>query len=194
MATPFILGINGSPNKNGLTASLLKQSLEQSKSEGAKTELVHLIDFEKGFFKGDLKKIEPEIKPLIDLILKSNGFIISTPVYWMNMSALVKNFLDQLTPLEESNFKLEGKVAGFIATEDEGGGWKTVLDLAGPLAHMGVIFPPYSFIFYNRKIAEKSEHDWMEKDIKLLGVNIIKMAKLLPQQDKYFWGYQKTKP
>ena len=40
----FILGINGSARKNGNTAKLLKKVIDYARKEGAKTEILHLID------------------------------------------------------------------------------------------------------------------------------------------------------
>src|SRR3989338_8243760 len=115
MSKISILGINGSPKKSGLTSKLLMQCLDQAQIEGAKTQLVHLVDYEKSFFKGDTHRVSEDLKSVVDLLLGANGFVVATPVHWMNMSSLLKNFLDQLTVLEEHNFDLEGKVAGFIA-------------------------------------------------------------------------------
>ena len=74
----------------------------------------------------------------------------------MNESALMKNFFEKLTVFELKGFKCEGKVAGFIATEEEEGGWQTILDMAGPLDHMGFLFPPYSMVFYKINLSNKS--------------------------------------
>lgn len=186
----YILGINGSPHKNGLCASLLKKSLKSAKKQGARTEIINLIDIEKEFYHSHYKK-KPE-KDFIELskkILSSNGFVLATPVYWINVSSLMKNFIEKLTVFEIRNFQLEGKVAGFIATSEEDGAWKTILDMAAPLDHMGVIFPPYSMVFYNKKISNKSEKNWMKKDTWLLGQNIVELCKMI-QECKPNWGYR----
>ena len=39
----YVIGINGSPRKHGNTATLLEHSLKGAESEGATTELVHLL-------------------------------------------------------------------------------------------------------------------------------------------------------
>lgn len=189
----IILGINGSPNKNGICASLLKKALKSASDNGAKTKIYHLIDIEKNFYHSSYKKkIESDFKKLGVEILKANGIILATPVYWMNMSALMKNFFDKLTVFELNDFKCEGKVAGFIATEDEEGGWKTVSDMAAPLDHMGFIFPPYSMVFYKIKLSGKSERNWMKKDVDLLGKNVAELCKMIKSY-KPNWDYKKKK-
>ncbi|MEK9208311.1 MAG: flavodoxin family protein, partial [Patescibacteria group bacterium] len=139
-----IIGINGSPNKNGICARLLKKALMVAEKRGVKTKIVYLIDIEKKFYHSNYKKVpEEDFKKLGEEILKTDGLILATPVYWLNMSSLMKNFLEKLTVFELQGFKCEGKVAGFIATEEEEGGWQTILNMAGPLNNMGFILPPY---------------------------------------------------
>jgi len=187
----IVLGINGSPNKNGLCVNLLKQSLKEAKNHGAKIKIIHLIDVLKEPYHSNYnKKVENDFKELYKEILNADGFILATPVYWMNMSSLIKNFLEKLTIFELENFKLEGKVAGFIAVCEEDGGWKTVLDMAGPLSHMGVLFPPYSMVFYNKRFAKKSDNAWMTKDTKLMAKNLVELIKMTHSY-KPNWDYKK---
>ncbi|MDR2657827.1 MAG: flavodoxin family protein, partial [Oscillospiraceae bacterium] len=39
-----VIAINGSPRKNGNTATLLQKAMDGAASVGAETELVHLVD------------------------------------------------------------------------------------------------------------------------------------------------------
>lgn len=185
-----ILGISGSPNKTGTCTRLLLQALRAAKKSGAHIEIVHLIDIERTFYKSHYgTEPERDFKRLAKKLLSADGFIFATPVYWMNMSSLMKNLFEKLTVFEINNFKLEGKVAGFITTCEEDGGWKAALDMAGPLDHMGVLFPPYSMVFYNKKFSKRSERGWMKKDIELLGQNVVELCKILKLgQPK--WGYR----
>ena len=188
-----IIGINGSPNKNGICARLLKKALMVAEKRGVKTKIVYLIDIEKKFYHSNYKKVpEEDFKKLGEEILKTDGLILATPVYWLNMSSLMKNFLEKLTVFELQGFKCEGKVAGFIATEEEEGGWQTILNMAGPLNHMGFIFPPYSMVFYKIKLSSKSEKNWMNKDINLLGKNVVELCRMVKSY-KPNWDYEKKK-
>ncbi len=194
MSKIHILGINGSPHKNGICAKILKSALSQSKREGSETILVHLKDYEKNFFHGNYNtKIPKELASIFRLLKNADGIIFATPVYWFNVSALMKNFIDQLTILELKNFDLEGKVAGFISTTEEDGGLKAILDMAGPLNQMGLLIPPHAMVFYNKRVANKSEHKWMERDAKLLGRNMVKLAGMTKTGDEYCWDYNKLK-
>ena len=187
----FILGINGSPNKNGLCVKLLKKTLNSISKNKAKTKIYHLIDIQKEFYHSNYKRIvEKDFKMLANEILKADGFILATPVYWMNMSSLMKNFIEKLTVFELKDFQLEGKTAGFIAVGEEDGGWQTTLNMAGPLNHMGIIIPPYSTFFYNKRFAHKSDKGWMEKDLNLLGKNIVELCRMIKEY-KPNWDYRK---
>lgn len=184
-----ILGINGAPNKKGLCSSLLKECLGSVEKHGGKTKIIHLIDVLKEFYHSKYsKKPEKDFKKLYNLILRADGMVLATPVYWNNVSSLMKNFIEKLTVFEIRNFKLEGKAVGFITTAEEDGAWKAILDMAGPLNHMGLISPPYAMNFYHIKFANKSEKNWMRKDISLLGKNMVELCKVL-KSSKPDWDY-----
>ena len=186
-----ILGINGSPHRMGICARLLQKALEMAKKEGASIKIFHLVDIEKSFYhSGYKKKLEKDFIKIGGEILKADGVIFATPVYWMNESALMKNFFEKLTVFELKGFKCEGKVAGFIATEEEEGGWQTILDMAGPLDHMGFLFPPYSMVFFKINLSNKSEKGGMKKDIDLLGKNVAELCKMIKLY-KPNWDYKK---
>lgn len=164
-----IWGINGSPPKSGLCSRLLKRVLDASHKFGAQVRNIHLIDYEDTIFRlAHLKKPPKAIRSLLNKIWdEADCLVLATPVHWFGVSAFMKCFIDHLSYLEydkprSNNFALEGKVVSFVATADEDGGLKAVLDMAGPLNHMGAIIPPYATFFHNRKMARKSEDRWMD--------------------------------
>lgn len=181
-----VLGINGSPVKTGKCAKLLDEALEESATLGAKTPTIHLATYEKDLFRLSHVKHPPRrTAKLLDQVRKADCLIIATPVHWFGISSLTKNFLDHLSTLEAKNFLLEGKVVGFIAVLEEDGGMKAVLDMAGPLNHMGAMIPPYAMFFYNKRVAKFSERKWMLKDHRLVGSNVVKLAQVTQDQN---WG------
>lgn len=120
---------------------------------------------------------------------KPDGFVFATPVHWFNMSASMKNFIDWLTTLEVNSFLLEGKIGAVITTCEEDGGQKTINDIVAPLMHHGVIFYPYSSLFFNLNMNKSSENDWMNRDLSILSSNMIKMLGLVESTKKGFWDY-----
>jgi multimeric flavodoxin WrbA len=181
-----VLGINGSPQKNGLCARLLKRALKASEAGGASVDLIDLVDHERQFFALQHQAHAPEeIQKVLRMVKEADCFILASPVHWFNVSALMKNFIDHLTTLEANKFQLEGKVVSFIATANEDGALKAVLDMAGPLGHMGVVIPPYGMFFCNKRVARKSEKQWMLEDWRLAGANVVKMAEAIKGIDKW---------
>lgn len=163
--------------------------MKSAGKNGAKTEIIHLVDKEHEFFHSYLsKKPEKDFVRLRKMLLEADGFVLASPVNWMNVSALMKNFIDKLTVLEEQGFLLEGKVAGFVVTENEGGGWEAINDMAAPLNHMGVLTPPYSMMFHNFSLRKQKISRWMDKDLELLGKNIVVMCEMV-KNSKPNWDY-----
>lgn len=191
MKEVFIIGINGAPHKNGRCAGLLKRALKSCEKHGARTQLIHLADEEKTFYSSYYsRKTEKDLAKIEKMLLEADGFILASPVFWMNISGLMKNFIDKLTVFEIRGFQLEGKTAGFIVTEEEAGGIEAINSMAAPLNHMGVLTPPYSMLFYNYSSKKSGLNEWMDKDIELLGKNIVTFSEIL-KSVKPHWGYGK---
>lgn len=108
-----------------------------------------------------------KLSRLQKLMIESDGFVIATPTYWFNMPGILKNFVDNLTILEENGWLLENKVAGIIVYSPQGGEIGVLSPLAITFNHMGVVIPPYGLIFYRGKIDEHAL-----EDIKLLAKSI----------------------
>lgn len=107
-----LMVITGSPNKNGLTAACGEQALLGAKASGAEVTMVCLNDLNIGLcracnnngwgpcwdkhicqFEDHFQKIHADMKEM-------DGFILVTPVYWLDMSESTKAFLDRLRRCE----------------------------------------------------------------------------------------------
>ena len=116
-----ILGIIGSPRKNGNTDILVSRILAGARDGGASTETVSL---------GELKILEcngchacwkgkrvccknDDMKDLYPRIIESEAIIFGTPVYWYGPTAILKCFIDRFVyfncPANRS--KIRGKAA-----------------------------------------------------------------------------------
>lgn len=101
----FILGLNGSPQKEGNTACLLQGALQVATEVGAKTRLLHVVDALKGLSQPFCSNCSPVCEGLcaagnnlgeaFDLIRKADGIIIGSPVYFGTVSAQLKAFWDK---------------------------------------------------------------------------------------------------
>ena len=93
----------------------------------------------------DLQKDVPLVT--LDDFRKAGAIAFGTPTRFGNVSAQLKNQIDQLTSLWLKG-ELEGKPAGIFTSTGSlhGGQETTILTLAAPLIHLGMIFVgvPYS--------------------------------------------------
>ena len=89
-----ILVMQGSPRKDGLTASMAKEALSGAESAGAQTELIHLCELELEACRAcdedgwgrcrreSLCVIEDDMEQLRDKMAGADGIVLSTPVYF----------------------------------------------------------------------------------------------------------------
>ncbi len=193
-----ILGILGSPNKNGGTAQFLLAALKGAKREGATTESIWLYEKEILPCKGCINDEEPECKfPCIyedfgkEILIKikeADGVIFATPIYWFAPSGPMKILIDRMTSLEnmvafgEPSY-MEGKVVGTIAVgADAGGPWVGGY-LITTLTCMGAIVPPWGIAYcHNGKQAIYNEKRLL--DAINVGILVTRMVQVLKGQKK----------
>ncbi|MFN3921617.1 MAG: flavodoxin family protein [Caldimicrobium sp.] len=171
-----ILGLLGSPHKNGGTAQLLLATLKAAERQGAQTSWYSLYDGEIKPCVGCIQNEGPECKfPcifedygkfLLEKIYEAEGIILATPIYWFAPSGVVKNLIDRMTSLEnmvafgEPSY-LEGKVFGAVVVGADTGAIMTGGYLITTLNSMGAIIPPWAIAYsYKSKSAL-----WDNKDL-----------------------------
>ncbi|WP_264552720.1 flavodoxin family protein [Flavobacterium sp. N2038] len=111
--------ILGSSRKNGNTTKIVD---EISKDNGI--DVIDLSDYNISYYDYESKNIEDDFLPLIKGILeKYDTLIFATPVYWYNMSGIMKVFFDRFSDLirieKETGRKLRGKKIGVISNSHE---------------------------------------------------------------------------
>ena len=93
----FVLGIVGSPRKNGRTSALIDAALEGAASNGASTQKVTLVDYEVRPFTGTGGSGQAETycpKALSRLCEKADAIVLGAPVYYGDINGLTKDFMD----------------------------------------------------------------------------------------------------
>ncbi|NLK52410.1 MAG: flavodoxin family protein [Syntrophomonadaceae bacterium] len=101
----LIIGLNGSPNKEGNTAYLLKEALSEVRSLGADTELIHCTQVLKGLkhpfclscsspcsakcYEGTV------LEKVFEQFSRCAGIILGSPVYFGTVSGQMKAFWDK---------------------------------------------------------------------------------------------------
>lgn len=168
---PRVLGINGSARSYGNTARLLRVALYAAEEEGADTKLLHLYQYrinpcQACYSDHYLECHYPKKCPLYEgiddyhklaeLILAADALIIATPVYWFNVSGILKNLIDRMTSLENMIYHvgrslLDGKVAGFIAAGEEAGAAQALSWLTLTFNMMGLHIPAWGTAYYHGK-------------------------------------------
>ena len=102
-----VIGVVGSPRKDGLTSRLVAKALEGAASQGAQTEAVHLSDIrinpcedcrgKKCWGSGPCKHDgKDDARALQEKIETANAFILGAPVYFWDINAQTKNFIDRM--------------------------------------------------------------------------------------------------
>ena len=124
-----VIGIQSSPNLDGLTCELAQAVLEGAASAGAETELVYLNRLnvesckahDRGWGTCHTKgkcMIEDDFQNLREKINQADALVFSTPVYYGDLSESAKRFLDRWRRCESVNREtspLRGKLAIGIA-------------------------------------------------------------------------------
>lgn len=94
-----ILFINSSPNPNGNTAKIAKELLD-----GHDYETLNLVDYK--IYGYGQKFSDDQFMEVIDKIREAKTIVIGSPLYWHNLSGLLRCFLDRTYgPFEQGEFK-----------------------------------------------------------------------------------------
>ncbi|MCX5804284.1 MAG: flavodoxin family protein [Proteobacteria bacterium] len=103
-----VIAFNGSPRKKWNTATLLKKALEGAKSQGAKTELIHLYDLN---FKGCIScfacktiggksygkcAVKDDLTPILKKVEEADALILGSPIYFGTVTGEMRSFMERL--------------------------------------------------------------------------------------------------
>jgi multimeric flavodoxin WrbA len=116
----------GSPRKKGNSAVLARRLMEGVESAGGSCEsfYLHGMDIKPCTACGACLEsmdrfcvIEDDMKPLYPKLLEAGGLVFASPVYWFNLSAQTKLFMDRLYAfLGPEGNGLKGKRIGILLT------------------------------------------------------------------------------
>ncbi|MDD5190340.1 MAG: flavodoxin family protein [Dehalococcoidales bacterium] len=116
-----ILALVGSPRKNGNTNFLVDQALEEAEKSGADTEKIMLADLSMspclghencGSFETCLQKDGGTA--VLHKFLEADGLILASPVYYYDVTAWMKIFIDRNYFLYRHGLKSKARAAGLI--------------------------------------------------------------------------------
>jgi len=110
-----VLALLGSPRKKGNSTVLAKRIIHGAESVGARVETVYLNGLNIKPCQGcyACKKenstgcaVNDDMQSIYSKLVESDAWIIASPVYWFNMSAQVKTFMDRCFALWNENQKI----------------------------------------------------------------------------------------
>ena len=130
MTSRRILIVTSSPRKNGNSTLLALRAAEGVKAGGSDAEIVPLGNMKIAPCTAcDACRVNPDagciinddMQPLYHKIRDADGVIFATPVYWFNVSAQMKSFIDRTyATYNDGVYAFTGKDVGVIITyEDE---------------------------------------------------------------------------
>ncbi len=128
-----VLGIVFSPRKNGNTEIIVREALEGAREAGAEAELITTRDYKinpcdgcGSCHKTGECRINDDMQIMYKKLLEADGIIFGTPVYFWQMCAQAKIFIDRTYALTFPNLKLSNKVAAAIAVAGRTGAVETL--------------------------------------------------------------------
>ena len=118
MAKGTVVGIVGSPNRDGRTNQLVVAALRGAEQAGAPTELIHMADHVVSACKDCLpwvcasaKKCSYEdhaFEYLSDTVMGCGALILGTPIYWWDTSGMVRYFFLKMFRVFARSAPLQG--------------------------------------------------------------------------------------
>ena len=113
----LILGVSGSPKKEGNTEYILDEALKVASERGFKTQQLLCSSLEVRYCDdcGDCARGKPcpikdDMDKFYELMVVADGMIISSPVYFGTVTAQIKAVFDRTILLRRQGFKLKDKV------------------------------------------------------------------------------------
>jgi len=123
-----IFALVGSPRLGGNTDFLVDQALEEAANLGAQTEKIMLSQFrvapclghdQCGSFDSCVQK--DDTSWILEKFCKADGVILATPVYYYNVTAQMKSFMDRNYFLYMHNRKSRARAVGIIVVAQSEG-------------------------------------------------------------------------
>jgi multimeric flavodoxin WrbA len=165
-----VIGIVGSPRKNGNTELLTKHTLKAISEEGLRTELIRLAGLEikpcmacMACKKQEICSIEDDLFPIYLKMKKAQGIILASPVYFGSATALIKALMERVGYIARWNGEpFHGKVGGPLVVARRAGRTFTIAQLTHWFQILGFFIPGSTY--WNVAIGEKKGEVEQDKE------------------------------
>jgi multimeric flavodoxin WrbA len=101
-SSPYVLGVAGSPRRNGNTDLLLQQAMRGAATKGARTKIVALSELDISpcrhcdqCLKEGRCAVEDDMQWLSRELRESNFLILASPIFFMGLTAQTKAMIDR---------------------------------------------------------------------------------------------------
>ncbi|MEM1540117.1 MAG: flavodoxin family protein [Candidatus Bathyarchaeia archaeon] len=142
----YVVGISGSPRKEGNTAILVREVLKHLKGEKRFISLsglnINPCDSCDMCWKENVEcVIDDDIRWIIREMEKADVIILGSPCYWGMVSAQLKMLIDRTVSIYEKG-TLKNKIGAVVVTHDVHGqaGYMTALLIANFLSANGILY------------------------------------------------------
>jgi len=181
-----LLGIVGSPRKGGNTEIMVKEALSAAKQEGLETELIHLVDFNlkpcngcRTCFETKNCVIEDDVEKIFGKMAEADGIIVGSPVYFWNVNAQTKTFIDRVGFLHNARERkpFRNKVGGAIAVAGRAGVANALSQILLFLAGARMITAPPLVMALARAKGDALEDSMGIEQARELGKSMVQITK-----------------
>jgi hypothetical protein len=156
----FVLIINASPKEKYSKTARLWRHFEKSLKRQCPREHIDLRDCKIPFADGKFTRTPGKMEKLRQLVLDCDGMFIATPTYWYNVPAMLKAFIEQLSPDDVKLSRKQRKLA-LAVYSPEGGELGVFTAVVAPLNMMG-----FSLIGNGYAWCDGTEDDvWWKEEI-----------------------------
>jgi multimeric flavodoxin WrbA len=107
-----VLGIEGSPRKNGNTEKLVRRILDGAEEAGAETDFIKLVELSInhcrgcGTCRGTGECVQKDdMDKVVEAIQQSDVIVLGSPIYVWQVTGITKDFMDRLCRLLTTNYE-----------------------------------------------------------------------------------------
>jgi multimeric flavodoxin WrbA len=148
-----VIGIVGSPRKNGNTELLTRHALRAISEEGLDTELIRLAGLKIGSCtacmackKEEACSIKDDLFPIYVKMKEADGIILASPVYYGSATSLIKGLMERAGYIARWNGEpFRGKVGGPLVVARRAGRTFTLAQLTFWFQILGFFIPGSSY-------------------------------------------------
>ena len=184
-----VIGIVGSPRKNGNTETLTAHTLAAVAEEGLDTEIIRLAGLDirpcdacMVCRKEERCPIKDDLFPIYLKMKEADGIILASPVYFGSATALVKALMERAGYISRHNGNpFSGKVGGPLVVARRAGHNFTLAQLTFWFQVLGLVVPGSTYwnVAFGRERGEVSDDEEGMRTVWDFGKNVARALKSL---------------